>query len=120
MDWIDRGTGAIPSSPGIRPEFSAYPEPLGDVFSRGFPQFPFLQNLGMGQGLKPPQLGQALHGFPLPSPQSLNRMTPSEGQSMMDMFNTVFGVPGEDVLWASMLPFRNLRGGIPAMQRIGG
>lgn len=117
--WTDRGMGITPSSPGIKPEFSGYPAPLGDVFSRGFPEFPFLQKLGMGRGLDMPDLSAALSGFPLPSPQALNRMTPSEGATMMDLFNTVFGVPGEDVLWASLLPFRGLRGAMPAMRRIG-
>ena len=100
-------------------QFPGMPDPLADLFARDFPQFPYLRSLGRGEGLGFPQLSKALHGLPLPSPQFLNRMTPSEGENLMGLIDTIFGQNPADLLWASLLPFRNLRGAMPALQRRG-
>ncbi len=117
---VSRGAtpNAAPAGPGAG-AFPGYPDPLADVWGRGMAQFPYLRNLGLGQGLDFPQMSKALHGFPLPSPQSLNRMTPSEGENFMGLIRDVFGQNPQDVLWASLLPFQGLRGAMPALQRRG-
>lgn len=112
---VTRGATPTPSPTG----FPGYPDPLADVWGRGMAQFPYLRELGLGQGLDYPQFGKALHGMPLPSPQTYSRMTPSEGRDFMNVISGVFGQDPADVLWASLLPFRGLRGAMPAMQRMG-
>ena len=89
------------------------------MWGRDFPQFPYLRSLGRGEGLDFPQFSKALHGFPIPSPQSLGRMTTEEGRDFMNLISGVFGQNPQDVLWASLLPFRGLRGAMPALQRRG-
>lgn len=110
--------GATPST-ATGPQFPGLPEPLADVWGRDFPQFPYARELAYGRGLDYPQFGKALHGFPIPSPQSLGRMTTEEARDFMSLISGVFGQNPADVLWASFLPFRGLRGAMPAMRRIG-
>ena len=110
-----RGTGA-----GQTPMSGTNPWPLQDFYDRGGPQFPWLTNLGQGGMPGLPQLGNALNGFPVPSLQSLNQMTPSEQTALANWFNAIQGGPGaEDVAWAARLPFNNLRNAIPAQNRMG-
>ena len=110
-----RGTGA-----GQIPLSGVNPWPLQDFYDRGGPQFPWLTNLGQGGMPGLPQLGNALNGFPVPSLQSLNQMTPSEQTALANWFNAIQGGPGaEDVAWAARLPFNNLRNAIPAQNRMG-
>jgi hypothetical protein len=95
------------------------PDPLKDLYGRGFPQFPWLTNLGEGRMPGQAQIGQSLHGFPVPSLQSLNQMSPSEQTGLANFFNTVLGVPAEDVFWQARQGLMGLRSGIPAMNRMG-
>ena len=97
---------------------TALPAPIQDFYDRGGPQFPWMTQLGQGNGLQYPDISQALHGMPTPSLQSLNRMLPSEQQGLFSMFNTLFGVSPEDVVTAARIPFNNLRSATPALQRI--
>jgi len=95
------------------------PDPLKDLYGRGFPQFPWLTNLGEGRMPGQAQIGQSLSGFPVPSLQSLNQMSPSEQTGLANFFNTVLGVPAEDVFWQARQGLMGLRSGIPAMNRMG-
>jgi hypothetical protein len=89
------------------------PEVISDLYGRGMPQFPFLGALGAGRALPPLDLGRSLQGVPLPSPQFLQNLLPSEREAVGDFFNTAVGIPAADVASAAMRPFQNLRGAIP-------
>lgn len=120
--WTDPSVGMggqfRGTSSGQTPLSGTNPAPLADLYGRGFPQFPWLTNLGQGGMPGLPQLGLSLSGFPVPSLQSLNQLAPSEQTALANYFNTVQGVPAEDVFWAARQPFNNLRTGIPAMNRM--
>ena len=120
--FAEGGTiNSIPSGPYGSTPLPPIPAPVQDLYNRDFPQFPYLTNLSQGQGLGMPQLGNSMYGFPVPSMQSINRMLPSEYQSMFSpggFYDTVMGIPGADVSWAAQYPFRNLRSATPALQRL--
>jgi hypothetical protein len=109
-----RGTG-----PSATPMSGTNPDPLQDFYNRGGPQFPWLTNLGQGGMPGLPDIGRSLSGFPVPSLQSLNQMAPSEQVALANYFNTVHGIPAEDVFWQARRGLLGLRSGIPAMNRMG-
>jgi len=117
--FAEGGTAfSIPPGPYGSTPLPPFPAPIQDFYDRGGPQFPWLTQLGQGQGLQYPNMSQAAHGMPTPSLQSLNRMLPSEQQGLFSMYNTLFGISPEDVVASSRYGFNNLRSATPALQRL--
>lgn len=100
--------------------------PGGDVvqflMDAGFPDVSLLQAIQQGRPLGQTNVSSAaqqLGGIGLPSPQSLTRLGPSGLQFLLGLFETMLGIPEEDLLFGALQPFQGLGGAPQARQTRG-
>lgn len=107
------GTIGRPGQFGFAPGAVPGGDALQFLRDIGFPIPSSFSGLQTGQPLQAGDLGTAsrqLGGLDIPSPQSLGRLDDTGLQLLMSIFETLLGIPFQDVQRAGLRPFQGLRG----------
>ncbi len=110
------GGGGMGPAPAAGPSWKPGDNALNFIQQLGGQIPDFLSTLNQGQAVGAPGdigaslqgLGQFGGGGGVPSPQSLSNLQPSEMQFLQGFFETLLGIPMQDVLGASFQPFQGL------------
>lgn len=90
---------------------------LGFMQSQNIPTPQYVQDVANGLPTQSPDVASqamAIGQSNIPSMQTLANLSPSAQSFLQGFFETVLGIPWEDVLYAAQKPFLGLRGGNPA------